>query len=90
MSTDLSCLGLVWITCVALPLPAPQVGAFSLFWLLIVQQFIIIYDQAQMQHTHAHTDTDGSTHKYLLKPCSQLQVKIYECCRAAFDNGALA
>lgn len=37
-----------------------------------------------------HTRTLTLTHKYLLKPRSQMQVKIYESCRAAFDNGALA
>lgn len=36
------------------------------------------------------THTLTLTHKYLLKPRSQMQVKIYESCRAAFDNGALA
>lgn len=40
--------------------------------------------------TEWHTRTLTLTHKYLLKPRSQMQVKIYESCRAAFDNGALA
>lgn len=39
---------------------------------------------------HTRTRTLTLTHKYLLKPRSQMQVKIYESCRAAFDNGALA
>lgn len=46
----------------------------------------------RLPHTlvYTRTGTLTLTHKYLLKPRSQMQVKIYESCRAAFDNGALA